>query len=435
MPGSVETVANDLTAGFLRLHTEEAAAILETSPVDEVSDIVAGMEPRIAAEAMAALTPETGAEVLRKLPPEFATKVIAELPVEQAAVLLSRFDGGFRDRITAGLDPGIVREIQVIMSYPPDTAGSLMDPRVYTFRLDARVGDAVSRLRAGRRRNVHAVYLLDENGRLAGSIPLDRLVVSEDDASLGSLSRGVPISVPAIADREEVAEVIADKDLTALPVVDAEGRLIGVVRHEALYDVVEEEATADMQSMVGASRRERALSPVPLAVRARLPWLQVNLATAFLAASVVGLFEETIARFTALAVLLPVVAGQSGNTGSQALAVTLRGLALREVRGGHWPRVVVKEFAVGVINGLAVAVVTATGVYVWSRSLGLSAVIAVAMVSSMAIAGVTGALIPIILSAIGQDPAQSSSIVLTTITDIAGFFSFLGLATLFSGIL
>jgi len=167
----------------------------------------------------------------------------------------------------------------------------------------------------------------------------------------------------------------------------------------------------------------------------RLPWLQINLLTAFLAAAVVGLFESTIAKFTALAVLLPVVAGQSGNAGAQALAVTMRGLFLREISLRHWPKVVFKEAAVGLANGIAVALTTALGVYFWSRSTGLVVVISSAMVISMVIAGIAGALVPIMLRRFGQDPAQSSSIVLTTVTDVAGFFSFLGIATLLAGLL
>jgi len=218
-------------------------------------------------------------------------------------------------------------------------------------------------------------------------------------------------------------------------VTDFEGRIVGVIRHESLMAAAQAEATADVQTMVGASKDERALSKVSFAVRRRLPWLQVNLGTAFLAAAVVGLFEGTIAQFTALAVLLPVVAGQSGNTGSQALAVTMRGLALREIRGRHWLRVSMKEAAAGAINGVAVALVTALAVYMWSDSAGLTAVIAVAMVTSMAIAGLAGASIPMILERLGQDPAQASSIVLTTVTDVVGFFSFLGLATIAAGVL
>jgi magnesium transporter len=220
-----------------------------------------------------------------------------------------------------------------------------------------------------------------------------------------------------------------------MPVVDSHGRAVGVLRHRALAAVAEEDAVTDMQSMVGVSREERALSPVSFAVRKRLPWLQINLATAFLAASVVGFFEATIAQFTALAVLLPVVAGQSGNTGAQSLAVTMRGLTLHEIGLRQWMQVVGKESATGLLNGIAVAIVTMIGVYLWSGSPGLCAVIGLAMVTSMTIAGIAGASVPLVLSAIGQDPAQSSSIVLTTVTDIMGFFSFLGLATLFSSFL
>ena len=185
----------------------------------------------------------------------------------------------------------------------------------------------------------------------------------------------------------------------------------------------------------GASREERALSKISFAVRKRLPWLEINLLTAFLAASVVGLFEGTIAKYTALAVLLPVVAGQSGNTGAQALAVVMRGLALREIQIGHWNRVIIKEMGVGFFNGIAVALTTGAGVYIWSQSPGLASIITLAMIISMVIAGIAGAAVPMVLQALGQDPAQSSSIVLTTVTDVAGFFSFLGIATLLAATL
>jgi magnesium transporter len=187
-----------------------------------------------------------------------------------------------------------------------------------------------------------------------------------------------------------------------------------------------------MQTMVGVSKDERALSPPWFAIKKRLPWLQINLLTAFLAAFVVGLFEDTIAKFTALAVLLPVVAGQSGNTGAQALAVVMRGLALRDIRPSQWLRVTLKESYVALANGVAVAATTCTAVFIWSGSWGLTAVIGVSMVISMLMAGFSGAIIPIILRSLKQDPAQSSSIILTTVTDVAGFFSFLGLATIFS---
>jgi magnesium transporter len=273
---------------------------------------------------------------------------------------------------------------------------------------------------------------MDATGKLASSVPLGEIVTARPEVRLDSLSRQPAVTVLAQATREEIVAALEGKRIAALPVVDGAGRLIGVIRHSALVSTSEAVATAGIQTMVGAGRDEGGLSPVGYAVRQRLPWLQINLATAFLAAFIVGLFEGTIAQFTALAVLLPVVAGQSGNSGMQALAVTLRALALREIDLRQWPRLIVKEAGVGILNGLAVAVVTMAAVFLWSRSPGLTAVIGIAMVTAMVIAGIAGALIPVALKGLRQDPAQSSSIVLTTVTDVMGFLTFLGLATLFA---
>jgi magnesium transporter len=331
---------------------------------------------------------------------------------------------------------GRAHEFRKLMSYPPDVAGHFMDPRVMTLRPSSTVGQALDRLRElGPGRRIYELYVVDEDGMLEGAVPLQQLALAAPETELRSLTRGKPLEVSALTSREEVVELLNQSRLASIPVVDFEGRLIGVIRLNQLVAAAEQEASADMQSMVGVSKDERALSKVSFAVKKRLPWLQINLLTAFLAASVVGLFEDTIARVTALAVLLPVVAGQAGNTGAQALAVALRGLALREITERHWPKLVVKEFLTGFLNGLAVATVTVLSVYAWSGSAGLCLVIGLAMVGAMSIAGVAGAAIPVLLSAFGQDPAQSSSIVLTTVTDISGFFSFLGLATLLSRML
>lgn len=310
-----------------------------------------------------------------------------------------------------------------------------MDPLVTAFRPESTVDQVLARVREILPRRVHNVYIVDEEGKLAGTVALHELALADGSQRLKDLPKLSLWHIASTAEREEVVELFERHKMPSLPVVDYEGRLVGVIRHDAMFDAVSQEATADLQSMVGAGKEERALSKASFAIKKRLPWLQVNLGTAFLAAAVVGVFEETIARFTALAVLLPVVAGQSGNTGAQALAVTLRGLAVREITPRQWLRVMVKEASTGLINGLAVAIVTSVGVLIWSGSYGLSAVIGIAMISAMLIAGVAGALIPILLSKLGQDPAQSSSIVLTTVTDVFGFMSFLGLATAFSSIL
>jgi magnesium transporter len=321
------------------------------------------------------------------------------------------------------------------MAYPVETAGAVMDARITAFRSDATVKEALAKLRAMRGRPIADVFVVDEEGRLAGAMPLQELAIADPAVRLDGLRLRVPVSVQATTSREEVVEVFQRGIGTTIPVVDFDGRPVGVIRNDVLVAAAQQEASADLQKMVGGSTDERALSPAAFAVKKRLPWLQINLATAFLASAVVALFQGTIAKYTALAVLMPVVAGQSGNTGMQSLAVTLRGLALREVRIRHWPRIGLKEVAAGALNGIAVALVTAVGVYFWSHSLGLTLVIGVSMVGSMVIASVAGASVPMVLTALKQDPAQASSVILTTVTDCGGFFSFLGLATVLSRLL
>jgi magnesium transporter len=318
--------------------------------------------------------------------------------------------------------------------YPPESAGRLMDPRALGFRTGTTVQQALTRLRAVRERRVADVFLTDDEHRLTGSVPLQTLAVAPPSALLETLAQPA-VAVQAVDPHDEVVERFTSARLSSLPVVDFDGRLLGVIRYDTLATAAQEDVAADMQAMVGASRQERALSPVSFAVKKRLPWLEINLATAFLAAAVVGLFEGTIARFTALAVLLPVVAGQSGNTGAQALAVTMRGLAMREIRIGQWARVARKEAGVALLNGIAVSLTTAAGVFLWSRSPGLALVIGSSMVLSMIAAGVAGVVVPTTLTTLGQDPAQSSSIILTTVTDVVGFASFLGIATLLARLL
>jgi magnesium transporter len=198
---------------------------------------------------------------------------------------------------------------------------------------------------------------------------------------------------------------------------------------------VQEEATSTLAQLGGASPDEKALSNPLFSVSKRIPWLSINLLTAFIASFVVGMFEGTIAKVTALAVLLPVVAGQSGNTGAQSMAVTMRGLALREIRPRHWLKIFFKEMRVGLLNGIAIAVLTGVAVFFWSKSIPLSLVIGTSMIISMIIASLAGGMIPIILTYFKKDPASSASVFLTTVTDVFGFLSFLGLATIFMKLL
>jgi len=430
-----ERAIQHLTLGFADLYPAEVARIVGSQPQREIIQLLESKPPPIAVKLFQRLTPDVAAQLLPDLDIKLAGQFLALLDPAQAAALLARVDDGPRERLLSSLEAGIAKELKLLMSYPADCAGNFMDPRVTTFHSDATVKEARARLRGLPQKRVYDIFLVDSENRLVGSVSLQNIILERPHRRLIELINGTPISVHAMATREEVVELLNQRRLASLAVVDLDERLLGVIRHDALIAAAQEEASVNIQTMVGASKEERALSNTTFAVRKRLPWLQINLATAFLAASVVGIFEDTIARFTALAVLLPVVAGQSGNTGAQALAVTMRGLALREIRLHHWIRVSLKEVNVAAINGIAVALTTSIGVYLWSQSFGLSLVIGISMIISMVAAGLSGAVIPMILTALGQDPAQSSSIVLTTVTDVVGFFSFLGIATLLSSML
>jgi magnesium transporter len=411
-------VLKALREEYLTRFGDEAARAFELLPVE---DIVALVEEESSAAAMIfRLAPDVAASVLANVSTRVIRHAVAAVDPAEAAPVIARLDAEQRARVLRALDRSVRDEIRELLQYPPDSAGSLMDPRVTAFRAGTTVADVLERLRARKSPEFGAVYLVEAEGKLLASIPLGEIATAQPSARLDELAKAEPLATNAFATKEEIVDFLGQHRLASLPVVDT------------LMQAAEQEASADIQTMVGASKDERALTPIPIAVRQRLPWLQINLATAFFAAFIVGLFQDTIARITALAVLMPVVAGESGNAGMQAVAVTLRGLALREVGLRHWPRLVAKETAIGLVNGLGVALVTSAGVFLWSRSIGLSFVIGASMLISMVIAGVSGTSIPMLLKGLGQDPAQSSSIFLTTVTCGIGLLSFLGLATIFA---
>ena len=434
-------MTDDRVAGFavlarilVRDFPDEAARRLGSLPADDVARLLSAEPVRYIVPVVERLEPHVAADVLAAFPDDLAAATLAATDPARGVAVLGWMEDERRSALLRLMEPSLAREYRRMAEYPPETAGRLMDPRATGLGPGATVQQALARVRAVGERRIADVFLTDDERRMVGRVPLQALAVAAPDTLLSTLAQPA-VAVQAIDPQEEVVDRFTEGRLASMPVVDYEGRLLGVIRHDTLVATAQQDVAGDMQAMVGVSRQERALSPVHFAVRKRLPWLEINLATAFLAAAVVGLFESTIARFTALAVLLPVVAGQSGNTGAQALAVTMRGLAMREIRIGQWPRVVRKEASVALLNGIAVSLTTAAGVFLWSRSSGLALVIGVSMVLSMIAAGVAGVLVPTVLTSVGQDPAQSSSIILTTVTDVVGFASFLGIATLLAGLL
>jgi len=428
-------INSGLEREFVRLLPAHAASELELQNAEQAARILAAQPPRAAAPVWERLSPAVAQRCIVELTVADAAAVLGAIDPTRAAGILSGLDDERRTRILAALDPTSREHLTLVMSFPPGSAGAIMDPRIWYLRRSTTVGEAIDRVRQvsaapGRSAGRRLFYLVDDDARLVGIVEAQDMILAQPHDTLGQYARPAPAWAEVTMSYDEVIDLIDRHGLSSLPVVDITGKLVGVVRHDTLVAATRAEALADLQTIFGASKEEGALSSPTFAVRKRLPWLQINLVTAFVAAAVVGLFEATIEAHTALAVLLPVVAGQSGNTGAQALAVVIRGLALREITAAHWRRVVAKEFYTALVNGLAVAATTSLVVLIWSQSTGLSAIIGLSMVLSMVIAGLAGAAIPLALTKLKQDPAQSSSIVLTTVTDVAGFFSFLGIATL-----
>lgn len=424
-----------LNRAFMLNFPADAARQIEAMTALEAIESLHDQPIHIVAGIIERLAPGIAEAVLTALPDTIGVKVLSRMETGRAVAVLSRLNEAQLDKMYSLMQESVVSEFKELLDYPENTAGRLMDTHIIAFNEDATVGEAISQIKKQRVKKLRHLFLLSDDMTLAGQVDIQRIALADNDEKLTSLSLPLVTCVQALDPKEEVIEKLMKYKVNRIPVVDLDNHLVGIIEGHGMIDAMRENVTADMQTMVGVSKDERALSSSWFAVRKRLPWLQINLLTAFLAAAVVGMFEETITKYTALAILLPIAAGQSGNTGAQALAVTMRGLTLREITVKHWIRVTLKEAGAALINGIAIAVTCGGGVYLWSRSSGLALIIALAMISSMIIAAVSGALVPIILKKIGQDPALSSSIILTTVTDIAGFMSFLGIATMLSGML
>lgn len=421
----------------------EAQAVVAVLPRDQLHETLRRLDNELAGRILALLPPETAAEALAELPYEDAAEALASHDLEQAVAVVQELDPDDAADIIAEM-PAVQREalleasgeagdvIEELLVYPEDTAGGLMTPEVLAVRRQWTVAEAIDaiRRRSEELEQIHYTYVVDRNDVLTGVVTMRDLILAPTCTPIDAITNRDVTSVSVDTDQESVAEIISDLNLLALPVVDRQGRLVGIVTVDDVIDVIQEEASEDLQRLVGAGADERTDSPFGYSVRMRLPWLHVNLLTAFCAAAVVGLFHDSIARLTLLAVFMPVVAGQGGNTGAQTMAVVIRGLALGEIPAGYARRVIAREALLGLVNGLVVGTVTAAIAWWTIGTPAFGIVLGVAMVANMALACLFGAVIPLGLRTLGLDPAQSSSIFLTLVTDVVGFTAFLGLATI-----
>ncbi len=405
-------------------------ALDRTTIQEAAADLAEEIKTRSASGAAAKLAHFGGVEIaaaLLRLSPGFAQDVLAALPDDA------------RERTLGAAPPEVGRQWQRNALYDEDAVGRMMEAVVGAFPPEVSVGETVDALREAVKTGsvlITYIWVVDAEDRLLGIVTMRDLLFSEHGRTLGEVMLKRPFTLHASTSLKEAMKQVLDRHYPVYPVTDADGRLIGLVRGQAMFEAQAIEITLQAGTMVGVSDEERLATPWKQSLKMRHPWLQLNLLTAFLAAAVVGFFQDTIDRLVILALFLPVLAGQSGNTGCQALAVTLRGMTLGELKPGAEKPLIKKEALLGALNGTGVGLAAAIGMYITASGqanehpIMLSFVVLLAMVGSCVASGLSGALVPLTLKRLGFDPATASSIFLTTATDVVSMGMLLGLATI-----
>ncbi|HET9387874.1 MAG TPA: magnesium transporter [Gemmatimonadales bacterium] len=425
---------DDLTSFLQRardLHPSDIADVLASLDESQRVRVIAELPTELASSALAEMeTAEHPEQMLLAVGPEYAAELVEELPSDDAAELVADLSAGEREAVLAEVTDRV--DVEHLLTYPDDSAGRVMATDLVAVRESATLEEALNDVRrqSAEDGELYQVYVVDSAWHLRGTLPVARLIVSGSGRLVRDVMEPAVVSVRPEQDQEEVARLMARYNLPAVPVVDPDGQLIGRVTFDDVIDIVEAETTEDILKFAGASPAEHLIGPWSTAVRSRLPWLLVNLLTAFMAGAVVYAFQGTLAKVVVLSVWMPIIAGMGGNAGTQALAVTVRRLALGLLPKGRAWQVVRKELLVGAINGLAIGVVVGLVATAIGEGWILGLVVFLAMVGNLIVAGSAGAFIPIALSRLGIDPAIASSIFVTTFTDVCGFGLLLGLGTM-----
>src|SRR6187401_2986712 len=392
--------------------------------------LLAERNGRLAMETISELGPESGAALLATRSAEEIAKLAQEIPSDDAAALIDNLPEELSAAVLDLMRPKESGVVENLLEYAERTAGRIMNPHVFALAEDTTVAEAITELQTtGDVEMVFYLYVVDVRRHLVGVVSLRRLLLVSPETPLKRILTADLISARVDMDQEEVARQVAAYNLLAIPVVDAENKLVGIITVDDVIDVIKDEATEDIYRLAGVAGDERAFTPAGESLRKRLPWLGVNLLTAFLAAAVVAVFEGTISRITALAVFMPIVAGMGGNAATQTLTVIVRGIALGELTWGNARKALFKEGLVGLGNGFATGIIGGVVVGLFTHDWMLGLILAMAMIINMFVAATAGTMIPLGLRALKVDPALASSVFITTLTDVFGFFSFLGLAT------
>lgn len=411
---------NDQVEVFDDLTNDYKSEILSRIDVLTTAQLFSLQEDQDTLEASEALTIDRLADVLDEMAPDEAADLLLDLPPDQAAEALDKMEES--------------EDVLPLLKYPDETAGGRMTTDFIAFSKDLTASAAIDHLRkASPEDNVpYYIYVVEETNKLVGIAGLRDLVICPPATIIKDIMDPEVIAVEAWNDQEEVARIMTTYDLSALPVLNQKGELVGVITHDDILDVIQEEATEDIYRLSNVSDFElEPESPVAEQLKGRLPWLFLNTGTALFASWVISNFEGIIAQVAVLAVFQSVVAGQGGNAASQSVAMFVRAIALGKIQSGKMFTLLVKQVAVGLLQGLMIGTLVGAGVTIWKGNIYLGLVLGLALVGNMILAGIVGTLAPLGLKAIGQDPAMASSVLVTAVTDSLGFFIFLSLANLF----
>ncbi|MBN2722830.1 MAG: magnesium transporter [Deltaproteobacteria bacterium] len=372
--------------------------------------------------------------VLEKIPDEMLVKIMCQIQADDAAMLLESVD---RERASSVLEklPGKLNDkIEEILRFPSDTAGSLMNTYFLEFFSDMSAKDALDKIRKwsiNQQDPIYSIYVLDDSHHLMGHIPLRNLALADPEDTLDNFMLHDPVTVNAYQTTDEAAYVITRYDLVSVPVVDDNHRMVGIIMIDDVIDTMMESVAEQAFSMQGITEEDRIDTPAFKSIKSRFPWMMINLVTAFIASSVVGLFEGSIQKVVALATFMPIVAGLGGNSGTQALAVMVRSLALGEIEISEARKAILRQVFISLSLGIVVGLVTGGLAFLWKSSPVLGLVIFLSMLINMIIGGLVGTGVPLLLKSLGQDPAMGGGVLVTATTDSMGFLCFLGISTLF----
>ena len=418
---------------FSNLHAADIAELIDNLDEEDRLRLFSLLEVDKASEVILELSDTSREQLIEDLSNEELTDIIEEMDSDDAADIIAELSDDQAKAVLDAIEPDDSEEVKELLKYPEDSAGGIMQSEMVSVRRSATINDAFQAVAVAKDEieNIHDIFVVEDDNRLIGAVPLQRLITTKRFTPVVDLIDHDIVSVTVDMDQEEVARLFKKYDLVSVPVIDAEKRLLGRITIDDVMDTVDEETSEDIYRIAGLGEDDTVFNTPAESVKKRLPWLFLNLIMALTSVLVIGFFEDTIKFMVVLAFFMPVVAGLGGNAGGQTLALIVRGMALGEITFENAKRVLFRQLAVGIANGVSVGVVIGFIAWLWKGIPVLGLILGLAMIISVFVGTFAGALIPLALKRLKLDPALGSQIFLTAFTDAFGFLSFLGLATLF----